>query len=192
MQATLHGLVARRDVPHAILAVQSGDGSFRWIEAAGKANPDGSPMRPDTPFHIASIDKLYTATVIMKLYERRRDLSGTELADRVWSGPHALSAATPVHGHATDAYRDWPHRVYGFLALLLRGTRSPARWDGRPSDGRGHSLPGRAATPTRCRTGPVERIVLEAIRSRSNQPLQPTSGVEGPWRVVRSRCAARG
>jgi CubicO group peptidase (beta-lactamase class C family) len=72
LRATLHGLVVRQDVQHAILAVQSGDGAFRWIGAAGEADANGSPMRRDTPLHIASIDKLYTAAVIMQLYERRR------------------------------------------------------------------------------------------------------------------------
>jgi CubicO group peptidase (beta-lactamase class C family) len=72
LRATLHNLVTRQDVPHAILAAQSGDGAFRWIGAAGEADADGSPMRRDTPFHIASIDKLYTAAVIMQLYEGRR------------------------------------------------------------------------------------------------------------------------
>lgn len=72
LRATLAGLVARRNVHHAIVALASGDGSFRWIEAAGPANPDGTPMRHDTPFHIASIDKLLTAVVVMKLYEGRR------------------------------------------------------------------------------------------------------------------------
>ncbi len=66
----LHGLISRSSVAHAILAVRSGDGSFQWAGAVGEARPGGPPMRPDTPYFIASIDKLLTTTAILKLHER--------------------------------------------------------------------------------------------------------------------------
>jgi D-alanyl-D-alanine carboxypeptidase len=48
-----------------------GDGSFSWSGAAGIAGQDGQvSMTKDTPIFIASITKLYTATVIMQLYEK--------------------------------------------------------------------------------------------------------------------------
>jgi CubicO group peptidase (beta-lactamase class C family) len=48
-----------------------GDGSFSWSGAAGIASQDGQmPMTKDTPIYIASITKLYTATAIMRLYEK--------------------------------------------------------------------------------------------------------------------------
>ncbi len=71
LQELLHGLVSRKGVQHAIMAVASGDGSLLWVGAAGDAKADGTPMRADTPFFIASVDKLFTATVILKLRERR-------------------------------------------------------------------------------------------------------------------------
>jgi CubicO group peptidase (beta-lactamase class C family) len=47
------------------------DGSFSWSGAAGFASQDGQvPMTKDTPIYIASITKLYTATAIMRLYEK--------------------------------------------------------------------------------------------------------------------------
>jgi CubicO group peptidase (beta-lactamase class C family) len=64
-------LARRRDLPHVLLTVESLDGSFRWSGAAGAAQPEGTPMRVDTPFYIASIDKLLTATVVMQLSESR-------------------------------------------------------------------------------------------------------------------------
>lgn len=70
LQSLLNRLVARKDLAHAILGIENRDRSFRWIGAAGAANPDGTPMRPETPFFIASIDKLYTATVILQLHEQ--------------------------------------------------------------------------------------------------------------------------
>jgi D-alanyl-D-alanine carboxypeptidase len=70
LQALLDDLVARKDVQHAIVAVERGDRSFRWIGAAGAANPDGTPMREDTPYFVASVTKLYIAAAVLKLHER--------------------------------------------------------------------------------------------------------------------------
>lgn len=70
LQDLLRRLVSRKGVKHAIMAVERGDESFRWIGAAGDADPDGMPMRADTPFFIAIVTKLYIAAVIMKLHER--------------------------------------------------------------------------------------------------------------------------
>jgi D-alanyl-D-alanine carboxypeptidase len=72
LQRLLDGLGARDDVHGAIVAVESDSGSFRWIGAVGQADSDGTPLRADTSFHIASIDKLFTAAVVMRLHERGR------------------------------------------------------------------------------------------------------------------------
>ena len=53
------------------MSVVKGDGSFSWSGAAGIARQDDHvPMSKDTPIYIASITKLYTATAIMRLYEK--------------------------------------------------------------------------------------------------------------------------
>jgi D-alanyl-D-alanine carboxypeptidase len=70
LDRALEQLVARRGVRHAVLAVESGDRALAWTRASGQAAPDGSPMRPDTPFHYASVTKLYTATAVMQLWEQ--------------------------------------------------------------------------------------------------------------------------
>lgn len=72
LEKQLDALAARRDVHHAVMAVESGDGSLAWRGARGDARPGGPPMSPDTPFYIASIDKLFTATCIMMLHEAGR------------------------------------------------------------------------------------------------------------------------
>jgi len=72
LQDLLDRLVARKGIKHAVVAVERGDRSFRWIGTAGEANPDGEPMRADTPFFIASVTKLHIASVILKLHERDR------------------------------------------------------------------------------------------------------------------------
>ncbi|MGQ9635111.1 MAG: serine hydrolase domain-containing protein [Bryobacteraceae bacterium] len=70
MDTLLRQLAFRRDIPHAILAVESGDRSFRWASSFGVADDQGSPMRPNTPFFLASVDKMYTACVVLRLWER--------------------------------------------------------------------------------------------------------------------------
>ncbi len=58
-------------VRNCVLSVMKGDGSFSWSGAAGIARQEGQvPMSKDTPIYIASITKLYTATAIMRLYEK--------------------------------------------------------------------------------------------------------------------------
>jgi CubicO group peptidase (beta-lactamase class C family) len=61
-----------KGVRHAIMAVESRDGSFSWDGAKGIAQPDGTPMEVDTPFWIASVTKLYIASAILKLHETNK------------------------------------------------------------------------------------------------------------------------
>jgi D-alanyl-D-alanine carboxypeptidase len=59
-----------KSIRNCVLAVMKGDESYSWAGAAGVARQDGQvPMTTGTPIFIASVLKLYTATVIMKLYE---------------------------------------------------------------------------------------------------------------------------
>jgi D-alanyl-D-alanine carboxypeptidase len=72
MEYLASGLVEKdRSVRNCVLSVMKGDGSFSWSGAAGIASQNGRvPMTKDTPIYIASITKLYTATAIMRLYEK--------------------------------------------------------------------------------------------------------------------------
>ncbi|HVL56305.1 MAG TPA: serine hydrolase domain-containing protein, partial [Burkholderiaceae bacterium] len=72
LQRSIDRLAARRGIPHLVVAVERGDGSFRWRGAAGVADGAGTPMRSDTPFFIASITKLLIAAAAMKLAEQQR------------------------------------------------------------------------------------------------------------------------
>ena len=69
MEYLVSGLVEKdKSVRNCVLSVMKGDGSFSWLGAAGVARQDGQvPMTKDTPIYIASIIKLYTATIIMRL-----------------------------------------------------------------------------------------------------------------------------
>jgi CubicO group peptidase (beta-lactamase class C family) len=94
LELILERLVARRSIHHATVAVERGDGSFRWTGAAGIAHPDGTPMRPETPFFIASVTKLYIATIVLRLVERSEvELEGpivTYLPSALTSGLHRI------------------------------------------------------------------------------------------------------
>jgi D-alanyl-D-alanine carboxypeptidase len=68
----LRRLVARRNVAHAVAGLASVDGAFRWRGAAGPARPDGTPMRPETPYFVASVTKLFIATTVLQLAEQGR------------------------------------------------------------------------------------------------------------------------
>jgi len=70
LQGIISGLVAQdRSVKNCVVAVEKGDGSCAWSGAAGNARADVA-MSKDTAIYIASITKLYTASVVMMLFER--------------------------------------------------------------------------------------------------------------------------
>lgn len=70
MQEILDSMTKVRYANHAVLAVESMDGSFHWSGSTGIAHPDGTAMRTSTPFWIASVTKLYIASAVLKLHEQ--------------------------------------------------------------------------------------------------------------------------
>jgi D-alanyl-D-alanine carboxypeptidase len=129
-------LVGRRGIRHVVLGVESEDGSLRLTRAAGPARPDGPPMRSGTPFHYASVTKLYTATTVMQLWERDRvglDVPITAyLPSGVTEGLHRLGgvdhsdAITVRHllSHTSglpDYFLDTPEGETSFTDLLVQG-----------------------------------------------------------------------
>lgn len=69
LQALVDRKVSRRRIAHAVIGVAEGDGSACWMAAAGDASP-GEPMRPDTPFFVASVTKRFIATLVLQADER--------------------------------------------------------------------------------------------------------------------------
>jgi D-alanyl-D-alanine carboxypeptidase len=69
LRTLLERTVARRGIHHANVAITSGDGR-RWSGAAGDAGPDGTPLRPDTPFFVASVTKRFIITLVLQAQER--------------------------------------------------------------------------------------------------------------------------
>jgi CubicO group peptidase (beta-lactamase class C family) len=67
LQQLIDRQVAKKQVRNIVAGAQSTDGRLE-AAAAGCADALGSvAMTPDTPYYLASITKMYTATVIMKL-----------------------------------------------------------------------------------------------------------------------------
>ncbi|TVR13077.1 MAG: hypothetical protein EA391_14515, partial [Balneolaceae bacterium] len=58
----------KRPGKQLLSTVVRGDGSFRWSAATGTTE-DGTPANDNTPFFIASIDKLINAALLIQLIE---------------------------------------------------------------------------------------------------------------------------
>lgn len=94
LQRLVDDLASRRHLHHVVVSVQSGDGSFRWAGASGHAQPGGAVMGEHTPYNIASIDKLFVASAVLKLHEAERlsidDRLATYLPAELLDGLHRL------------------------------------------------------------------------------------------------------
>jgi D-alanyl-D-alanine carboxypeptidase len=72
LDAWLRDVAGRYSIHHAVAVVESGDGTARWAAAVGDAAPGGPAMGPDTPYFIASVDKLFTAATVLGLCSEER------------------------------------------------------------------------------------------------------------------------
>ncbi len=69
LQRLVDRVASKPKFGHAIVGIERGDGLFRWAGAAGVADASGASMTPETPFFIASVTKLYIATLVLQLVE---------------------------------------------------------------------------------------------------------------------------
>lgn len=70
LEKLLSKVVEHPQVRHAVIGAAAIDGSWEWCDAAGEADPDGTAMGPETPWFLASVTKLYIASVVLLLHER--------------------------------------------------------------------------------------------------------------------------
>jgi D-alanyl-D-alanine carboxypeptidase len=70
LERLLQKVSSYRKVRHAVIGAAAIDASWAWSAATGAANPDGTPMEPDTPWFLASVSKLYIASVVLLLHEQ--------------------------------------------------------------------------------------------------------------------------
>jgi D-alanyl-D-alanine carboxypeptidase len=133
LAADLESLVERthrkhKQVHSIALGVESGSG-FRWTGAAGIADPrTGSRIGPATPFLIASITKMFTASATM-IFEEREQLSLSDSISRFL--PAQLISGLHRHGgveySASLTVRDLLAQTSGLPDYFLekpRGGRS--------------------------------------------------------------------
>ncbi|MCA9905629.1 MAG: beta-lactamase family protein [Anaerolineae bacterium] len=70
LQALLEKQLGQRDIYNLVAGVRSQAGHIDLTAGAGVANPDtGTAMTAETPYFLASISKMYTAAVIIKLHQ---------------------------------------------------------------------------------------------------------------------------
>jgi len=73
LQATLNAQIGKGNIYNLVAAVQSHNRSIDFVGAAGIADPaTGAAMTPNTPYFIASVTKMYTAAIVLRLYEEKR------------------------------------------------------------------------------------------------------------------------
>ncbi|MBM3696534.1 MAG: beta-lactamase family protein [Actinobacteria bacterium] len=113
LERLLAKVSSHRKVRHAIVGAAAIDGSWEWSAAAGEARPDGTPMGTATPWFLASVTKLYIASVVLRLSEQGRlDLNAPiseYLPDGLRRGLHGRAGvdrtaeitATHLLAHAT-------------------------------------------------------------------------------------------
>jgi D-alanyl-D-alanine carboxypeptidase len=127
VERLLSSIHARRGIHHVVYRVESGEGEVLVDDARGFADAGGRKITSDTPFFIASIDKMMTASVIMQLVEERRiDLDEyivRYLDDRHTTGLHVWRG------------EDVTSRIT--IRNLLSHTSGLAEWlEDRPSGGK--------------------------------------------------------
>lgn len=72
LQSLLNSQVGKGGLHNIVAAVQSYDKGLDFVGAAGMADlGTGTAMMPNTPFFIASVTKMYTAAIIMRLHEEK-------------------------------------------------------------------------------------------------------------------------
>ena len=134
LQKLLDNLASQEPIKQAIMAVESGDGSIRWSGAAGETFQNDAQISAETPFFIASIDKLYNAAIVMMLAEQGKlnltdpisaylpadltrglhSLNGTEHADKL-TIRHLLSHTSGL----ADWLEDYPKNGQSLIEQVL-------------------------------------------------------------------------
>jgi D-alanyl-D-alanine carboxypeptidase len=160
-----------RRVRHGLLGVARTDGTYRWTGAAGVAREDGSPATTATPYPLASITKLYTATAVLLLQERGRLALTDRLVDHL---PGSLVERLHVVA-GVDRTGEITLRH-----LLAQTSGLPDFYEGRPCGGR--SIMARLHSGERVSIDLAEmlRLVRDDLSPHS-APLSPDTVGRRAW-----------
>ena len=93
LQSILDTQIGKGNIHNIVAAVQSDDRSLDFVGAAGVADPAiGAAMTAETPYFIASVTKMYTAAIIIRLHQEKHiDLDASindYLPDSLTEGIH--------------------------------------------------------------------------------------------------------
>jgi CubicO group peptidase (beta-lactamase class C family) len=141
LQNILDRIIGKNTIfKNVLAAVVTGDGTFDWTGTASHANSEEKiAITANTPFYIASITKMFTATVIMRLYEQNKlDLDepmSKYLPDSLIDGIHVYQGINYTRqvqirhllSHTSgiaDYYQEKPIGGKSFFELLLAGEAS--------------------------------------------------------------------
>ena len=134
----------RRHVRHGLAGVAAVDGSWSWASGYGVLDPAGTPATAEARYPIASVTKLFTAAVTMKLVEAGTLGLNVRMVDvlpaEVTAGLHRLNEVdrtgeiTVEHllGHTSglaDYYEGAPPGDKSAQARLLAGEDAPMPFD---------------------------------------------------------------
>jgi D-alanyl-D-alanine carboxypeptidase len=127
LETLIRRLSARRGVHHAVVGACDLDGGWTWSRAAGEASPDGRAMETSTPWHLASVTKLYVASLILRLAEELTIDLDAPIAEH-------LPAELSFRLHVYDGV-DYTDRLTA-RHLLAHASGLPDSLDERPRGGR--------------------------------------------------------
>jgi D-alanyl-D-alanine carboxypeptidase len=128
LQAVLDAQIGKGYVHNIVAAVQSHDRSIDFLGAAGIADPHtGTKMTPDTPYFIASVTKMYTAAIVLRLYEEKRIDLDAPISEYL---PASLTSAIHVYKGT-----DYSERIK-VSELLNQGSGLPDYEADRPRCGK--------------------------------------------------------
>jgi D-alanyl-D-alanine carboxypeptidase len=136
LDAALTRFADRRETGHVLARLEADDGTWTWSGATGTTGHGAhDPITTATPYFVASVTKLYTATVILQLVEEghvRLDQPVAELVPLSLAGLHVLhgtdhaDAITVRHllSHTSglpDHLEDHPRGQHSWYRDLLDG-----------------------------------------------------------------------
>lgn len=95
LQALLDKQIGKGNIRNVAAAVQAYDRGLDFVGAAGEADSQaGVKMQPDTPYFIASVTKMYTAAIAMRLSQEKRIVLDHPMAEYL---PGELTRAIHVY-----------------------------------------------------------------------------------------------
>ncbi len=129
LDSLLANAVGRRHVRHGLMVVADIDGSWRWEAAHGVADPAGTPATPDIRYPIASVTKLFTASIVMSLIDQNsltlRDRIVDLLPEEVTRGLHVMDGVDRTDEITVEHLLAHTSGLPDYYAEAPRGARSP-------------------------------------------------------------------